>query len=98
MNCDRRDCKETARWQLGWRAWARGYPKTSVPIESYLSLAVCDDHKAGTTMKDIVTPEASARVNNELQRLGRAPLDFDGAEPIFHEIIDGKLFMPGREN
>src|ERR1017187_9240888 len=97
MNCDRQECKNKARWQLGWRAWARGYPKTSTPIERYLSLAVCDDHKAETKIEDLMTPEAVARTNNELLRRGYAPLNLEAAEPVFHEIIDGKLYMPNAQ-
>lgn len=97
VRCSRQDCIAPGKWQPGWRAWAKGFSKrTSVPIVSYMGLALCDGHKADTTIEDLVTPEGAAMVNAELEKMRKVPLDFSTAEVVFHEIKDGKLFMPGK--
>lgn len=94
MKCNRLNCDNEARWQLGWRAWALGYPKSShPPIDSYIGLAVCDEHKREVTIDWIVTPEGAAQINQVMASRRLAPLDFKNAEPIFHELVDGKLYM-----
>lgn len=49
-----------------------GYPKTSAPVEAFSGLAVCEEHKAGVKIKDIVGPAAAAQVNNALASLASA--------------------------
>lgn len=95
MHCDIKGCKNEARWQIGFRAYAVGYAKSErTKIESYLGLGVCEEHKLETKREDIITPENSALINNRLVSLHYVPLDMKNAEVIFHEIIDGKLYMP----
>lgn len=96
VRCSRQDCIAPAKWQPGWRAWAKGYPKSSTPIVSYMGLGLCDGHKEDTTIEDLVTPEGAKMVNAELERMRKMPLDFSKAEVVFHEIKDGELFMPGK--
>jgi hypothetical protein len=34
-----------------------------------------------------VSPEAAAKINDNLERRREAPLDFNRTEPLFHEIV-----------
>lgn len=97
MKCAKARCKNAATQQIGYKAWALGYPKTdSNCIAAFTSICVCDNHAEDTAglKRDILNPEACAIVNNKLQEIRRASLDFAGAEIIFHQVIDGKPYMP----
>lgn len=94
MNCSRKGCPHEAKWQLGFRAYARDHPRSKrTMIETFMSLAVCEEHMNTMTIADIVTPQGAEVLNNTMIRSGRAPLAMEEAEPIFHELIDGKLYM-----
>lgn len=95
MICNKIGCRNDASSQVGFRAWAQGFSKETTPIDSYLSLAVCDVHKKEITVDDITTPQGRTLLNNRLTAIGKCALDFSTAEVVFHDIIDDKLYMPG---
>lgn len=95
MKCNKLNCQNDAKYQLGWRAWATGHGKDTVPLVGYVGLAVCEDHKKVTTLEQITSPEGNARINTQLAAMGKAQLDFSQGEIVFHDLLDGKLFMPG---
>lgn len=95
MNCAREGCKNKATSQLGVNVWAHGMAKTSPPLEMYIGLALCDDHKPDIVAKDFFPPDTIARINQALSDAGRREADFDSAEIVFHDIIDDKLITPG---
>lgn len=90
-NCDIKDCTEQAEHQVKIKVWARGHPKTSVPLEMFSGIGVCAEHRKVVTAKDIFNPEGIAMINNALQRHRKAPIDPDTAEIDFVPIIDGKF-------
>ena len=98
MQCMRKDCSEEAKWQLGWKVWAEGHPKTSLALIGRVGLAICDDHLQETLregVKSFMTKDTFARINQYLQQAGKLNADFSQAEVTYEEIIDGKLYMPG---
>jgi hypothetical protein len=96
VDCGFSGCLNEAKWQLGWRAWAIDRSKSDNPLMCCMNAVVCDEHKARLTIKHLVpSPEIAAKINDDLERCGGAPLDFNRAEPLFHEIVDGVLWSEG---
>jgi hypothetical protein len=94
MKCHKEGCDEKAHWQLGWKAYALGYPTTtSQLVQSFISIAVCDKHKEDVGIHDLITPEGAAIINESFTKQGVCPLDFTTAELLFHPVIGEKLYM-----
>lgn len=98
MDCNRKGCANKARWQIGFRVWARGHPKTSTPLSALAGIAVCEDCKGSAEVSDFMMPEGVAMLNNALAQRGKAPVDPSTAELTFEEIVDGKLYMGPSQN
>lgn len=81
MKCQRIGCDHDATHGVKFRVWARGYPKTTTPLELFGGLELCLPHAIEFTPKEMFSvPESCARIQNELFRLGRAEADFATAE------------------
>lgn len=94
MICNKIGCEHDALYQLGWKAWAVGFPKTSIPIETFTNIVVCEQHGRETKFEDISSPDSNARINNQLTQTGKANLDFSKAEVVLHDLLGEKIFMP----
>jgi hypothetical protein len=81
--CNRAGCSNNARWRLGFKVWAIGHSKSSVPLEATVGLVLCDDHKADATPSWLLTPEGIALINAELAKRGKAPINPASAELTF---------------
>lgn len=90
MKCGIKDCPNDAGWQVGFKVWARGYPKTSTPLKGLIGLAVCDEHR-NIEAATFFLPETIARFNQRIVALGKAEADFKNAEMTYEPLIDGKM-------
>lgn len=96
--CQRIDCTCPATWQVGFRAWAFGAPKVNRnALEAWMGLAICEEHKGGATVKDVVSPEAVSGMCAMLLQRGRAPIDPQTIEVQFRKIHGGMFYMPGMQ-
>lgn len=87
--CTHKGCQQLARWRVGWRAYAAGYPREACnSIVGVLSLVVCDEHRAGLDIKELLPPEGRERIASAIAAMGRVPLDFDTAEFCCVDLLD----------
>lgn len=89
--CAHKGCKAKPRWRVGWKAYALGHPKVDRnSISAFLDrYVVCDEHRAGIDVKDLLLPAGRERINGTLMQMGRALLDFTTAEIAFKRIGEG---------
>lgn len=89
VQCTHKDCVKLARWRVGFRVWAKGYTKAnSRPMEGFiLQYIVCDEHRSGIDVKDLLLPEGRARIVAANRMIGRAEPDFDTAEVAFQDLL-----------
>ena len=97
MQCNREGCEHLAKWQVGFKAWAKGHSRTSTPLEGLMGLAVCDEHKGGVTAASLFSPLSTASLDRAFLAAGKAPADWQRAQITFTPLIDGKLTMPGAQ-
>lgn len=85
----RKDCEQVAKWQAGFRAWAIGHPRTSVPVEGALGLHLCDEHKANPQpIREFFTDDSIRQMNAVFDKIGKARADFRGGEWLFTPIVE----------
>src|SRR5260221_394153 len=92
VKCARDACACDARWQLGFRLWAKGRPR--IPAEALtglFSIGVCDTHRLSTVIGDLLSEDGKAAIAQSLKALGRAAPDFASALPTFTAIKGGTL-------
>lgn len=86
--CCREGCSTLARWQIGVRGWALGYPKGSHdPLQIGIGLSVCEAHGAVITLADVMDDKTHERINQVLRILGRVPIDFTTAELELRDML-----------
>lgn len=89
--CTHQGCTKAPRWHVGWRAWALGYPKIDRnSVEGFFQeYVVCDEHREGLDVNDLLLPAGRERINGAMLQMGRALLDFTTAELSFKSVDDG---------
>lgn len=94
MKCARKGCTGDARWQLGFKVYAAGFPKTARNcLRPRFDLGVCQACSEKIDLADYLTPDGKERLQNALLARGLAPVDFSTAELELHPILDGRLDM-----
>ena len=87
--CNRTGCELKAKFRVGARLWAKGYPKSSPPAEMSSGLVVCDHHKAEPgPIGEFFTREMREVLELNFASRGKVPPDFDGAEWVFTRLED----------
>lgn len=78
--CSHKDCIAPAKFGLAIKIWAKGFPKSSTPLDALFTLKVCENHTYDITPDTFWTKEGKAMIRDAIKALGRAEPDFDGAE------------------
>lgn len=87
--CSWGECGRDARWQVGFKIWALGRPKTAQNCLRMLSsVTVCDECRPKLKVEDFLLPEGRERIGSALLSLGKAIPDFNSAVLDLQEIID----------
>ena len=72
--CAHRDCIKSATHHIGFRAWAKGFPKSSAPFTAGISLMLCHPHAIEATkdVETIVTDEGWGQICAIIVQAGKA--------------------------
>lgn len=73
--CDALLCRAAAKWSpvLVLRAPVEYEPSPEVPAS--MSLAVCDKHREGVTLSDLIADDGFERIQHGMDRMGRVRFD-----------------------
>ena len=86
MNCQVVDCKNPAKWYVGFKLWPVGANRVTggaaLSISMSMKLSVCEDHKITPPhpAKDLFNTESRERLAEALTRSGMGAPDFDAIE------------------
>jgi len=90
--CMAKDCIAPATHILVIKTWAKGYPKTSTPLESMVTCKVCPNHFNHIDPNDFWTEDAMTQITDALRSLGRTDPDFKSSEFFWQPLKgDGPL-------
>ena len=91
LRCTGKNCIAPARWHVGWKAYALGYPRVDRNSVSgwFRQYVVCDACRSGIEVQDLLLPAGKERINGALLQAKRALLDFTTAELSFRSVDEG---------
>jgi hypothetical protein len=82
-------CDKPAMFVPAICVWAKGYPKTTVPIKAEVGMQFCRVHRSDFSISDI-GPALGELLEGITKAMGRAEPDLEGAElewiPIVSEV------------
>lgn len=85
--CSLKGCEQPARWLVGLRMWARGFPKaTTPPLEATIGLTVCLLHGPLTTLADVLSEPGKKQIEAGCASVGRALPDWETAEVVLRPV------------
>lgn len=75
--CSHRECSKKATHHIGFRAWAKGFPKSSTPFTAAISLTLCHAHAIEATkdVEDVITDEGWGQICAMVAQTGKVMPD-----------------------
>ncbi|HWK44904.1 MAG TPA: hypothetical protein VNT30_09295 [Stellaceae bacterium] len=82
--CCRDGCHAPADWQVGFKAWARGYPKRDKHLLiGELGVYLCDTHKGEVRKEDFFTEASWSQISTRFDSMRLRPPDLERLEMRF---------------
>lgn len=95
LRCDRAGCIEPAKYQIGFKLWAAGYPQRETNcLRALTGLCVCEQHRADSRADDLLTTEGKEMIGNAILAAGKALPDFASAQLEFMPVFDNTPMSP----
>lgn len=94
--CDRAGCINPAKVQIALKLWGIGQSKRAKPLQVLTGLCVCGRHRAESTIKNVLTPDAKSKLLAQLTERGVPMPDFRSAELVFIGLDEGRKADPAR--
>ncbi len=90
LYCDRKDCGNVVAWSPGMLVYAKTDKDRKHPLVSQTILAICEEHKAETTVDDVLTDEGWEIICVMLAKLGKCPPKRSWTVVTWRKVVPGQ--------